>query len=216
MIKLRPVLWLLLFAIGSPNLAGATPLFEDTFDAEPGSGAGASGQSGLNYASFAQWTVSDGTVDLIAQGDFASAADQIACFGGSGKCVDLDGATSNAGVLTSIAILLEPGVYELSFLLSGTASSFTQANARLPNTVAVTVGSLFAGSYTLSQGDPFQAFGGSFTVSEPTSVQIAFANAGGDNFGAVLDQVTLVAVPEPALALLLGLGLAALGARQRR
>jgi hypothetical protein len=190
--------------------AQALPVFEDGFDAETGSGQGASGQSKVNYAAFVSWTVSNGTVDLIAHGDFG-----IACAGGAGKCVDLDGGSNDAGVLTSVALDLAPGIYELSFLLSGTSSAFTQTAAGTPNTVDVSVGSLFATSVTVAKGDPFASYGGSFTVPAPTTVSIVFANQGGDNFGAMLDDVRLTLVPEPGTAALFALGLAGLAARSR-
>lgn len=185
-------------------------VFQDGFDAETGSGQGASGQSQSNYNAFVSWTVSDGTVDLVAHTDFG-----IDCFGGAGKCVDLDGATSNAGVLTSIVLNLAPGDYELSFQLSGTDAGFAQAGALAPNTVDVSIGALFALSVTVNKGDPYAAYGGAFSVLVPTAVSIVFANQGGDNFGAMLDAVKLELVPEPGTAALLGLGLAALARRRQ-
>ena len=193
---------------GAP--AGATPVFEDTFDAETGSGQGASGQSQGNYTAFANWTVSDGSVDLIAHTDFG-----IDCFGGSGKCVDLDGGTNNAGVLTSVALNLAAGIYDFSFQLAGTDSDFGQANSNLPNTVDVSIGTFFVTAITVNKGDPFASYGGSFTLLAPTTVSIVFANQGGDNFGAMLDSVKLELVPEPGTAALLALGLVALAAKRR-
>lgn len=63
---------------------------------------------GLNYNSFANWTVSNGTVDLIGPGFFALC--------GGSRCVDLDGSTSNAGDLTTTNDFAA-GTYELSFRL---------------------------------------------------------------------------------------------------
>ncbi len=90
-----------------------TAVFSDNFDGE-----GAPGASVLNYGtasgtSFAQWTISDGTVDLVAIPDVYGIA---SCPGSaSGKCVDLDGSTHDAGVMTSKALTL--GARDLRALL---------------------------------------------------------------------------------------------------
>jgi len=199
-----------MLGLGAP--AGALGIvFQDDFDAETGSGQGASGQSKSNYTAFVNWTVSAGSVDLVAHTDFG-----IDCFGGAGKCVDLDGATSDAGVLTSIVLNLAPGTYELSFQLSGTDAGFAQAGAANPNTVDVSIGALFVDSITVAKGDPYASYGGTFNVLAPTAVSIVFSNQGGDNFGAMLDAVKLEMIPEPGTAALLALGLAALSRARRR
>lgn len=195
---------------GTPAGATSVVIFEDHFDAETGSGQGSSGQSKTNYSAFAQWTVSDGSVDLIASGDFG-----IDCVGGAGKCVDLDGATNDAGVLTSVALNLAAGAYDFRFQLSGTDSGFTQTGAQNPNVVDVSIGAFFADTITVDKGDPFATYGGSFTVLAPTTVSIVFANRGGDNFGAMLDAVKLVMVPEPGTIALLALGIGGLAAVRR-
>jgi hypothetical protein len=216
----RPRLCLGALAIAALFLAapaGALTIFSDTFDAEPGSGDGGSGQSALNYTGFANWTVSSGTVDLIFHDDYAPAAGEIECFGSSGKCVDLDGGTSNAGVMTSTSILLDPGLYELSFELAGVASSFGQSAAGVPNVVDFSVtGTTLVGQATRNQGDAYSTVGGQFTLLAPTSVQIVIANQGGDMFGAMLDQVSLDLIPEPGTAALLMGGLLGLVLARRR
>jgi hypothetical protein len=208
-------LMMALLSLASP--AAATTIFFDDFNSEPGSGAGDSGQSQLNYTGFANWTVSGGTVDLIFHDDFAPAAGEIGCIGSAGKCVDLDGGTNNAGVMTSTSLLLAPGLYDLSFELSGVASSFGQAAASVPNIVDFNVtGTSLVGQATRNQGDPYSSAGGQFTLLAPTSVQIVIANQGGDNFGAMLDNVKLELVPEPHTFVLLAGGLLGLGLARRR
>ena len=64
--------------------ASATPIFEDNFDSENG------GNGVTNYTGFINWTVTDGTVDLIGNGYFDF-------FPGNGLYVDMDGSTNNAG-----------------------------------------------------------------------------------------------------------------------
>jgi hypothetical protein len=210
----RSLLMVALLSLASP--AAATTVFFDDFNSEPGSGAGGSGQSQLNYTGFANWTVSGGTVDLIFSGDFATGT-EIECIGLTGKCVDLDGGTNNAGVMTSTSILLNPGLYDLSFELAGVASSFGQAAASVPNIVDFSVTSTtLVGQATRNQGDPYSSVGGQFTLLAPTSVQIVIANQGGDNFGAMLDDVKLVLVPEPHSFGLLAGGLLGLALARRR
>jgi hypothetical protein len=196
-----------------PGSALATPIFEDGFDSEAGSGDGASGGSGLDYTGFANWVVADGSVDLLADGDFG-----VPC-AGPGKCVDLDGSSSNAGVLTSTAIALAPGVYTLQFQLGGTSTVFTSNKAKADNVVDVSFGTLFADSYHIAWGAAFQTFAIEFEVASATNASLVFANQGGDNFGAILDGVRLTTfspVPEPGTALLLGVGLASLAISRTR
>jgi hypothetical protein len=69
--------------------------------------------TGLNKANFANWDVTDGSVDLVSGVGFCAPA-------ASGNCVDLDGSTGNAGVFsTKTTFNLPAGDYELSFVLGG-------------------------------------------------------------------------------------------------
>ena len=178
--------------------AAATVIFSDNFNAENG------GVGVLNYGAFANWGVSGGTVDLIGNGFFDF-------YPGNGLYIDLDGSTSNAGILTTTAFF-GPGSYVLSFNLGGSTRGDT-------NTVIVRFGGvdISGGGITLGSAAPFNpAFSLSFDAAGPG--QISFENLGGDNLGLILDNVELdqTAVPEPGSLLLLGGGLAALGRWRRR
>ena len=90
----------------TPAQAANITSLSDNFNTENG-GVGA-----LNYTGFANWDVNGGgTVDLIGNSSFDF-------YPGNGLYVDLDGSSSNAGVLTTKS-LFAPGNYALSFKLGG-------------------------------------------------------------------------------------------------
>jgi hypothetical protein len=151
----------------------ATTIFSDNFNAENG-GIGA-----LNYNAFANWSVSGGTVDLIGSPGFFD------FFPANGLYVDLDGTSFQAGTLTSIGIPVTPGNYVLSFLLAGSQRGDF-------NTVHVNVsGGLASSTYSLNSDTPLTLETMSFTVLAPTTINLSFHNADGDNIGLILDNVRL-------------------------
>jgi hypothetical protein len=222
----------LLVLVHAAPVSGAV-VFTDGFDAENG------GLSQLNYNAFANWTVSagSGTVDLIRSGDFG-----ISCFGGTGSCVDLDGSSSNAGILTSTNIAFSSGdLVEISFRLSGNQRNasadqvgvqfnFGQLTDVLSLTKTGDFGlfgpSNFSGISGASDNlavlgnDPFGVYNLSFTSLTTGFLFLTFANAFGDNVGAILDAVTVSAgpqaVPEPSTWALLIASLALAGFAMRR
>jgi hypothetical protein len=166
----------------------AAVIFQDNFNAGSGS---------LSYSSFANWTITNGTVDLIGNGFFDF-------YPGNGLYVDLDGSTSQAGTM-STNLNFAAGTYNISFDLGGSQRGDT-------NSVDVSMGS-WSTSLVRNSGDPLAPV--SFTFST-TGGSLVFHNHGGDNIGAILDNVTVSAVPVPAAAWLFVSALSGLGILSRR
>jgi hypothetical protein len=182
-----------------PCLAQAASIpYTDTFN----------GDTPALNATPAGWSISNGgTVDIVANGTYG-----ITC---PGNCIDLNGSTGNAGDLVSPNLSLTGGqTYTAQFVLSG--------NQRITQTDTVTVdfGSTVA-SFSVNKNDHFvepvtfaPTISGVYTLSFlDTSTNPSFPS---DNIGAILDNVSVQAVPLPAAAWLLLSGLAGMGLMARR
>ncbi len=197
---LAPAVLLLAWSVNGHTV----PVFSDNFDAEP---------LGLNSVP-SQWTVSNGTVDIIGPGLFD-------LLPGNGNYIDLDGSTGNAGVLTSLPLTLNPGVNStLLFDLAGSQRGDTNTVRAGMDFNADSFFDVFV-DITLPSGAPFAQFSIPFTVAALTNnASIVFDHQGGDNLGLLLDDVILdaaaIGVPEPGVLGLIGAGLLAGGFAARR
>ncbi len=165
----------------------------------------------LNKPALAQFTISNGTVDIIGPGLF----DYLP---GNGNYVDLDGSSSAAGRMTSIALSLIAGFeYTFSFEIAGSQRGDT--NTTLAGIDADNDGTLdlVADTITLASNAPLSLKSYTFIpLVNYADARIVFDHEGGDNLGLFLDDVNLTFVPEPSAAAgLFGL-VACLIARRRR
>ena len=183
----------LLSAAGAAN---AATIFSDNFDTDV---------NGLNTVSFVGgWSVANGTVDTIG-----SPPPFFDLIPGNGHYIDLDGSTGDAGEFSK-ALLLTGGVtYTASFDLAGSHRGDR-------NIVDVAFGTTL-NTYTLASADPLGNASLIFTPGATGLYSLSFANRGGDNIGALLDNVSVTtAVPEPSTYALMLAGLVGMGAVARR
>lgn len=183
-IKYMRTAWLCAaFLFAMAGVAGCQPpteparpaiLLVDDFNAENG------GVYELNYARFSKWEVVSGSVDLIGTPPY-----DYYLYRSQGLYVDLDGTTQEAGTLrTRTEFDLEPGSYRLEFKMAG-----TPRDGYATNVVTVSVGTLLGETISLASHASLSTYSATFRVNRRTSARLEFAHHGGDNYGAMLDDV---------------------------
>ena len=204
-----------LLAASATLPAQAAIVFSDTFN------YGSTSQLNWTPPSGSGWSITGGTVDYIV----APNSWNLTCATSSDGCIDLDGSTGNAGLMSNSTYVLQAGTtYTLSALVSGNQRGgaadsllfgFRDANGVIvdPDPLRLTT-QLISGiaanaGYTLYS----LVFVPTATI---TGVSIFFEAGGGDNVGPMLDNVTLTTVPLPAAAWLLLSGLVGFAALGRR
>lgn len=146
------------------------PLFYDNFDNDG---------LQLDQTTFiGGWVVSDGTVDLIGAPDFYDALP------GNGRYLDLDGSSNQAGTLSRSLALVGGKTYTASFLLAG------NPGAAETNVVEVGFGTVST-SFSLSAATVPAVYAVNFTPATSGDYVLSFHNQGGDNYGALLDNVSV-------------------------
>jgi hypothetical protein len=191
---------LLFICAGSTSRAGL--VFFDDFN---------SYTAGVPWPGEGNWTVIEGSVDLIGEGTSWDLQP------GNGLYIDTDGSTENAGTIESIGIDLAAGYYVLSYDVAG-----NQRNAGDDSfEVQVGNGSLVNTTTTMGQSAPFTKVSIPFTVFTATTATISFNGLGGDDIGLLLDNVTLATVdvaivPVPGTALLGAFGIGFVGLLRKR
>ncbi len=191
-----------------------TVIFCDNFDSENG------GVGVKNYTGFTNWTVSDGSVDLI--GFTGVVGPYWDLLPGNGLYLDMDGSSTDAGKITSIPLSLEAGDYVLRFDVAGNQRSYGSDSVL----VQVGEGSLVNETISVLDTDDFMSISISFTVDAATTTSISFEGIGGDNVGLLLDNVCLLyndmsnpggsTVPAPGAVFLGGIGVGIVGWLRRR
>lgn len=217
-------------ALGAAPAAAAVIFFDD-FEGETLTDPG--GAWSRDYASFANFFVRDGTVDLLGS------RNRFGLLGG-GKFVDLDGSTRNGGVLETIAQFdFNPGDFvTLSFTAGGSqrggadnlyggfrffGAAPTYANATLGSFASLqeptpTSHLLTGMNPSLASAAAFQTYSVSFRATTAGRFSAVIGTNSADNVGPLIDNVSisLVPAPEPASWAMMVLGFGMAGGLMRR
>jgi hypothetical protein len=166
--------------------------------------------AGIPWPGGGNWTVLDGSVDLIGAGTSWDLQP------GNGLYLDMDGSTNDAGQITSDPICLAPGDYVLFFDVAG-----NQRNGGSDG-LLLELSGIFPtlGPAPIPGSLDFTTLTVPFSVASATTTSIIFGCTGGDNVGWLLDNVGIDTVdgviPAPGAILLSAIGVGIVGWLRRR
>ena len=160
---------------------------------------------GLNQAVFANWTVTQGSVDVIGDGGPYAFLPV-----GNGNYVDLNGSTGQPGQLTT-NMTFGAGTYVVSFDLAGSQGGVGSIDPTSKTTqIAFSIGGATQ-SLTLNPLSPLTTYSFTFTTTAPGQLSFTDLSGGNNNIGNLLDNVSVSAVPEPSTWAMMILGFFGLG-----
>lgn len=197
--KLNIVAGLVLAAVSfaGASAANAGFVFQDDFN---------STSQGLNQATFAKWTVTSGTVDVIGDG---GSYDYFP--GVQGNYVDLNGSSGAPGAITTIQSFAA-GTYSVSFDLAGSQGGSGNVDPVYAHTTQIefSIGGVTQ-SLTRNPTAPFTTYTFLFTTTGDGQLTFRDLAGGNNNVGNLLDNVTVTAVPEPSTWAMMILGFMGVG-----
>ncbi len=149
------------------------------------------GATTVNFDGLSNFTV-EGVVDLIASGNFG-----ILCAVGN-ACLDLDGTEPGlhdpASILTSSAIAIEPGNYQLSLYLGGNQRRGDLPACDLADSVTIAFDSFLPETtLTFDSAETLTLREFQFTATTSGQASLRISQLGlSDSCGAILDDIELI------------------------
>lgn len=178
-----------------PVACGASTLIFDDFNSENG------GVAAQTYATFANWNVTGGTVDLQGNG----VADN---YPGFGLYVDMDGSNALGTLQSKQSFSLSPGQYTLQFDIGNNPGPVGGGYGN--NSMNVSLGALYSETFQRNGVVSMETIQRQINVPTGQSAYLIFSELGvADSYGVIIDNVLLEdGVPEPASFALAGGSLA--------
>jgi len=157
-------------------------VFEDNFEQE------SSTVSGTNYV-LKNWLTTSGTIDLV--GPVTTPYTGFKCAEGSGKCIDLDGTTSQGITMRTKETFSStcPRVCKLQYSISGNQRSGPADTAVVSAIAGATT--LSSASTTQAWDAPYKVVSQVFTAPSDTPFYIKVQETSNDNYGQIFDSLSL-------------------------